>query len=50
MKYNRRCDENDRLTMKNLNPDDKVEFVIDAVYALAHGTKQLFYFLLSNSF
>ncbi|VDK64733.1 unnamed protein product [Onchocerca ochengi] len=31
-----RC-ENYRQTTENFNPDDKVQFVIDAVYAIAHG-------------
>ncbi|CAG9539662.1 unnamed protein product [Cercopithifilaria johnstoni] len=31
-----RC-ENYRQTMKNFNPDDKVQFVIDAVHAIAYG-------------
>uniref|UniRef100_A0A7I4NN29 G_PROTEIN_RECEP_F3_4 domain-containing protein n=1 Tax=Brugia malayi TaxID=6279 RepID=A0A7I4NN29_BRUMA len=29
--------ENHYQTMENFNPDDKVQFVIDAVYAIAHG-------------
>uniref|UniRef100_A0A0R3RTD3 G_PROTEIN_RECEP_F3_4 domain-containing protein n=1 Tax=Elaeophora elaphi TaxID=1147741 RepID=A0A0R3RTD3_9BILA len=31
-----RC-ENHRQTVENFNPDDKVQFVIDAVYAIAYG-------------
>lgn len=27
--------------MENFNPDDKVQFVIDAVYAIAHGLQVL---------
>uniref|UniRef100_A0A915PFX1 G-protein coupled receptors family 3 profile domain-containing protein n=1 Tax=Setaria digitata TaxID=48799 RepID=A0A915PFX1_9BILA len=35
-----RC-ENHRQTMENFNPDDKVQFVIDAVYAIAHGLQAM---------
>ncbi|KHN85912.1 putative metabotropic glutamate receptor mgl-1 [Toxocara canis] len=35
-----RC-ENQRQTRENFNPDDKVQFVIDAVFAIAHGLQAM---------
>ncbi|VDN05716.1 unnamed protein product [Thelazia callipaeda] len=35
-----RC-ENHRQTVNNFNPDDKVRFVIDAVFAIAYGLKAM---------
>uniref|UniRef100_A0A914RV76 Uncharacterized protein n=1 Tax=Parascaris equorum TaxID=6256 RepID=A0A914RV76_PAREQ len=35
-----RC-ENQRQTRENFNPDDKVQFVIEAVFAIAHGLQAM---------